>query len=344
MRVRQGLTFDDVLLVPQHSEIRSRSSISLSVNLGKDIELGVPIVSANMKDITEIEMAHAIADFGGLPILHRFTTVSHQVDMLRACKSLVGCSVGVNGGDYETACAFVDNGCSVLCVDVAHGDHSLSLNMVEKIAKNHSGVLLIAGNVATASGAQRLCDAGADVVKVGIGPGSLCTTRVETGNGVPQMTALEDVYLQSVGMTHETFLIRKDIPPKPRRFKIIADGGIRSAGDCVKALCFADAVMLGSMLAGTDEAPGNVVMDIGTKRRFKQYAGSSTHKTNRVEGVVRHVPCKGPVKSVLTRITEGIQSGLSYQGCGDLDELKECPEFILVSSAGLVESHPHSHH
>lgn len=339
MRVRQGLTFDDLLLVPQHSNVHSRSSISLTVDLGKGIELGVPIVSANMKDITEIEMAHAIADFGGLPILHRFTTVSHQVDMLRTCKSLVGCSVGVNGGDYETACAFIDSGCSILCVDVAHGDHFLSLNMVEKIAKNHCDVLLIAGNVATAGGARRLHNAGADVIKVGIGPGSLCTTRVETGNGVPQMTALEDVFRESCG-ANRNYTERRD---SKRRFKIIADGGIRNAGDCVKALCFSDAVMLGSMLSGTDEAPGNIVMDIGTKRRFKQYAGSSTHKTNRVEGVVRHVPCKGPVKNVLTKIAEGIQSGLSYQGCGDLDELKENPEFIQVSSAGIVESGPHSH-
>ncbi|MHA2427467.1 MAG: guanosine monophosphate reductase, partial [Candidatus Hermodarchaeia archaeon] len=245
MKIRQGLTFDDVLLVPQHSNIRSRSAISLSVDLGKGIELGVPIVSANMKDITEIEMAHAVADFGGLPILHRFTTISHQIDMLRMSKNLIGCSVGVNGGDYEHACAFVDSGCSVLCVDVAHGDHALSLDMVERIAKGHPDVLLIAGNVATAGGARRLCDAGADVIKVGIGPGSLCTTRVETGNGVPQMTALEDIFIESCSMTHEKFLARADIPAKPRKFKIIADGGIRNAGDCVKALCFSDAVMLG---------------------------------------------------------------------------------------------------
>ena len=332
MKVRQGLTFDDVLLIPRYSEVPTRN-IPLNVDLGKDIELSMPVVSANMTDVTEVNMARAIADFGGLPILHRFTTLEHQLEMLNASKNLVGCSVGVKKGDYRNACTFVDFGCSVLCVDVAHGDHSLCLKMVERIAKGHPGILLIAGNVATAGGARRLYNAGADVIKVGIGPGSLCTTRIETGNGVPQITALHDVYQESLGAFADNY---------QRKFKIIADGGIRDGGDCAKALCFSDAVMLGSMLAGTDEAPGEIEVD-RSGRRYKRYAGSSTHKANRVEGVVRRIPCKGPVKPILTKIKEGIQSGLSYQGCTNLEELKEDPEFILLSSAGLIESHPHSH-
>ncbi len=348
MKIRQGLTFDDVLLVPQHSNIRSRNLISLDVDLGKNIKLQAPIISANMTNVTEVEMATAIANFGGLPILHRFATLEHQVEMLKASNfNNTGCSIGVNKDDYKRACTLVGAGCSVLCIDVAHGDHYLSLKTIEKIASGLPGILLIAGNVATAGGARRLYNAGAHVIKVGIGPGSLCTTRIETGNGVPQMTALYDVFQESCmvpvpknwdGHIEQGHII----DPENRKFKIIADGGLRSAGDCVKALCYSDAVMLGSMLAGTDEAPGNIVKDIGTGKRFKEYAGSSTHKANRVEGVVRHVPCKGPVKQILTKISEGIQSGLSYQGCINLKELKENPEFIQLSSAGLIESHPHS--
>lgn len=337
MRIRQGLTFDDVLLVPRHSEIPTRD-LPLDVDLGKGVKLTAPFVSANMKNVTGSRMAATISEFGGLPILHRFTSSDNQFSMLFAVRAdrhnkFVGCSIGVKNSDYRNACTFVDSGCSILCVDVAHGDHILSLKMVEKIAKNYPGVLLIAGNVATAGGARRLYNAGADVIKVGIGPGSLCTTRIETGTGVPQMTALYDVYRESLG----THAINYD-----RKFKIIADGGIRSSGDCVKALCFSDAVMLGSMLAGTDETPGDVEIDATTGRRFKTYAGSSTHKTNRIEGVVRRVTCKGPVIQILTKLIEGIQSGLSYQGCKNLEELKEDPEFIQLSSAGLIESHPHS--
>ena len=260
MEIRKGLTFDDVLLVPQHSTILSRNDISLFVNLGKGINLGIPIISANMKDVTETAMAQTISSLNGLPILHRFTSLTNQLMMFKESNTNnVGCSIGVKKHDYENACTFVDAGCSVLCVDVAHGDHDLSIKMVERIAKNHTHILLIAGNVATAGGARRLYNAGADVIKVGIGPGSLCTTRIETGNGVPQMTALFDVFNESVNSFN-----------KNRKFKIIADGGIRNAGDIVKALCFSDAVMIGSLLAGTDETPGNIELDATTGHLFKQ--------------------------------------------------------------------------
>ena len=353
MKVRQGLTFDDVLLVPKHSSILTRN-MPLNVSLGKGIDLTAPIVSANMKNITGDLMARAIGDFGGLALLHRFAPLEEQITMFKKTVdwfgySVVGCSVGVKDIDKKHVDSFVDVGSTVLCVDVAHGDHTLALNMVEYIAKKHPDVLLIAGNVATAGGARRLYNAGADVIKVGIGSGSLCSTRIETGNGVPQMTALEDVFIESCEIKwdketnsyHSPFDLEYRLKDK-RKFKIIADGGLRSAGDCLKALCFSDAVMLGSMLAGTDETPGDVTVDVQTGQRFKIYAGSSTHKANRIEGVIRKVPCRGPVKPILTRICEGIQSGLSYQGCTNLDELKKDPEFIQISNAGLVESHPHS--
>jgi len=367
MKLRQGLTFDDVLLVPRYSEVLTRN-MPLDVDLGKGVKLSIPIVSANMKNVTGSEMALAMSGYGGMALLHRFASIDEQIRMFQEAfvphyGKMIGCSVGVKDEDYGNADALVGAGCSVLCVDVAHGDHILAISMVESLAKSHPDVLLIAGNVATAGGARRLYNAGADVIKVGIGPGSLCTTRIETGNGVPQITALMDVFDESCNvdeaeleqtkqwfvshptanidtlMTMVGSLRNKD----DRKFKIIADGGIRNGGDIAKALCISDAVMLGSLLAGTNEAPGTIEVDATSGRKFKTYAGSSTHKASRVEGVVRRVPCKGPVKHILTKLTEGVQSGLSYQGCKNLGELKEDYEFIQISGAGLAESHPHTY-
>jgi IMP dehydrogenase len=350
MKVRPAYTFDDVLLVPKHSTIQSRSKVDLSVDLGKGIQLGMPIISANMSNVTGPSMARAMLGMNGLALLHRFGSFDEQVaDLMEALgdppelrnPAYIGTSVGINILDREHVHKFVDCGCRIICVDVAHGDHIGSVNMVEWIAKTYPQVLLIAGNISTASGALRLASAGADVVKVGVGPGSLCTTRIETGNGVPQLTALDDVYEASkeYELTEPNDYVLYRFQGK-RKFKIIADGGIRRAGDIVKALCFADAVMLGNLLAGTDEAPGDVITRTDG-RRYKDYAGSSTHKTSHVEGVKARVPCKGPVQPVLQRLLEGVRSGLSYQGAATLEELRRDPEFVILSSASLAESHPH---
>lgn len=338
MRIKTGYVFDDVLLVPKHSDVEKRSSVDLSVDFGHHInKLTIPIVSANMKNVTGAEMADTIASIGGLPILHRFYSSNHEMVaefMKTWLHSNVGCSVGVQSSDKELVDQLVGVGCQVICVDVAHGDHDNCVRMCNYIAAKHD-VLIIAGNVATLSGALRLYHAGARVIKVGVGGGSLCTTRIETGNGVPQLTALEDVYEASKTVHGESGHPR-------RKFKIIADGGIRSAGDIVKALCFSDAVMLGNLLAGTNEAPGAIVTIAGV--RYKEYAGSSTHKTNHVEGVSALVPAKGPAANVIAQLLEGVRSGLSYQGVSNLDELKVEPEFVTISNAGLKESHPHDVH
>jgi IMP dehydrogenase len=330
MKVTTGYTFDDVLLVPQHSDVISRETIDLGTDLGKGVKLKVPIVSANMKTVTGPKMASAIARYGGLPILHRF---GNQLQDLMLANTFVfntkyenaplGISIGVHEQDKEQleSLMSVEPPPAVICIDVAHGDHVLCEKMIEWVAKKHPEALLVAGNVATGYAALRLWNAGADVIKVGVGPGSLCTTRVETGNGVPQLTALEDVH------------------NKVKQAKIIADGGIRSAGDIVKALCFSHAVMIGNLLAGTDEAPGDLIQRDGVK--FKTYVGSSTHKTTHIEGVAALVPYKGPVANVLQKLVEGVASGFSYQGARNLEELREDPQFVTVSNAGLVESRPH---
>lgn len=675
MRVKRGYSFDDVLLVPQFSKVESRSEVDLSVDFGKGVKLEIPVISANMKNVTELEMVRAIRDLGGLPILHRFMPEDFRVFMVNKVKSetdnVVGHSVGVGESEKKLAYRLIINGCKIICVDVAHGDHELSLRMVEYISSEFPEVLLIAGNVATGMGARRLASAGADVVKCGIGGGcfaagtrvlmsngtyknieevkvgdriinkngdpktvkaafctgvkkvlkvknslfykptfvtpdhkywvldlnnvknttlsnhgygevlgqeskttpkrskikwkevgdfkedclllprsisfemdedftinlhqdfsgnsldnlfykkdielkpnydlgfifgaflgnghameaeyndsnigsvnwyfnkpemdlaeklskcinscfdknisireensiikctlnyksfanflsqfgnldqkhlppkflvknldylkgildgliasdvhveensgvrfsntspevielfgvvsylvtglfsnnekgrcptkevvflelpvydltidcethsfiadnaivhnSLCTTRIETGCGVPQLTALEDVYKSS----------RSDYSDV-RDYKIIADGGIKNSGDIVKSLCFSDGVMLGSLLSGSDETPGEIIELDGV--RMKSYEGSSTHKTNHIEGVKAMVPLKGPVKPIVEKLMEGVRSGCSYQGVDNLLDLKESPEFVEISNAGLVESHPH---
>lgn len=338
MIVKPGYTFDDVLLLPKYSEIRSRSEVDISVDLGKGVKLTLPIVSANMSNVTGSHMAGVLAgQLGCLPILHRFYTTHDELieDYKRAvfCSSVfsavqypvIAASVGVQAQDKELVAKLVDAGCKVICIDVAHGDHLNCRDMTSFVAKTYPDVLLIAGNVATGAAAAMLANDGADVIKVGVGGGSLCTTRIETGNGVPQLSALEDVYSRSTRM------------PKP--FKVIADGGIRQAGDIVKALCFSHAVMLGNLLAGTDEAPGKVTEVNGIK--YKEYVGSSTHKSQHVEGVRASVKCKGGVARIIDHLIAGLRSGCSYQGAENLAELRDKPQFISISSAGLKESHPH---
>jgi IMP dehydrogenase/GMP reductase len=223
------------------------------------------------------------------------------------------------------------------------------------ISNKYPQILLIAGNVATGSAAKRLWQVGADIVKVGVGPGSLCTTRIETGNGVPQLTALMDVYTAKKDLEKELYnktakktnniewlttdqLAQSNII-KIRKLMIMADGGIKSAGDIVKALCFADLVMIGNMFAGTEESPGTTIIRDGIA--YKEYVGSSTHKTNHIEGVEAIVPYKGKFTDILTKILEGIKSGCSYQGVSSLLELREDPQFIRITNAGLKESNHH---
>lgn len=344
MKVKTGYCYDDVLLVPKYSNITSRKNVDLSVDLGKGVKLQIPIISANMKNVTDVTMAAYLSGWlGGLPIIHRF--FASQDDNVRAFTKAqataylssanptpwVGASIGVKESDKELAAKLVDIGCRILCIDVAHGDSKFCGDMTEYIANKYPNVLLIAGNVATGLAATYLANLGADIIKVGIGPGSLCTTRIETGNGVPQLTALDDVYQAS---------INPFTPGRNRKFKIIADGGLKNAGDLCKALCFSDVVMLGSLLAGTNEAPGDI-MNIDGKS-YKNYEGSSTHKNEHIEGVKALVECKGPVKDIIDHLMAGLRSGCSYQGASNLEELRKNPQFVSISSAGLKESHPHS--
>lgn len=476
MKIRQdlGLTFDDVLLVPRRSAIRSRSAVNTLTRLTGEITLAVPLISANMDTVTEARMAIAMAQAGGIGILHRFMPVEKQVEEVRRVKRAesfivekpvtiqptasvdearsqmkesgigglvvvddaghlvgiltardlllapdsiemvsqvmtprsrlvvategesleaarialhenrieklplvdaqdrvvglitaqditklqqhpqatkdakgrlrVGAAVGVRTSDMVRASACVEAGVDVLVVDVAHGHSDYVIDMVAALKKQLPGVPIIAGNVATAEGVRDLVKAGAEGVKVGVGAGSICITRLVAGAGVPQLTAIMDC----ARAAHEL-----DIP-------LIADGGIRTSGDLAKALAAgASTAMVGSLLAGTEEAPGAPVIRNG--RRFKVVRGMASLTANIArkeiekqgevdpdeiekvvpEGVEALVDYQGAVSDVLYQLIGGLRSGMSYVGAATIPEMWENAEFIQITPAGLLESRPH---
>jgi len=473
LSIREGVTFDDVLLVPKFSDISSRTETDLSTKLSKNITLNIPLVSANMDTVTESTMAVTMARQGGIGIIHRFLTIKEQANQVLKVKRsgsvmienpylvgqdetistafdimtekevsgllvvdsesklvgilterdvlfesldstklvkelmtkdvitskpgidvdeakeilknnrveklpliddnrkihglyttqdilntenypiashdgkgrpLVGAAVGVKGDFLERTEALLEAGTDVLVVDIAHGHSENAINTVKNIKKAFPNCELIAGNVATAQGTEDLIKAGVDAVKVGVGSGSICITRVITGSGVPQLTAVLDC--AEVGKKY-------DIP-------IISDGGTRTSGDATKALAAgASSVMLGSMLGGTDESPGSTISKNG--KRYKIYRGMASLAAARgrksketglvdlgddlndyvAEGVEAFVPYKGSVTDILTQITGGIRSGLSYCGGHTIQQMQENAEFIKMSGAGFAESKPH---
>jgi IMP dehydrogenase len=327
IKFTDGLCFDDVLLVPKYSEIRSRSEVNLSVKLSKGIEFKLPYIPANMTDVIGKEMIMKMIANGCLSLMHRFCPVDEQLALLQElCKvygaettfKYVGVSVGVKKIDYGNVATFIKAGVKIICIDIAHLDSELGINMVRYI------------HVATADAAQRVWAAGADVVKVGIGASGVCSTRLEAGAGVPQLTAIAEVAER-----------RKLIESKlGRELFFISDGGHKITADVVKSLCFADMVMLGGLMAGTPESPGTNINVNGVM--YKSYSGSSTHKSERIEGVKAMVKMKPPIDIVIKKLSEGVQSGCSYQNCRNLTELKVDPRFVKMTSAGISESKIHS--
>ena len=472
MEFKEGLTFDDVLLVPKYSDITSRSQTNLGTKLSRNISLNIPFTSANMDTVTESAMAVVMARAGGVGIIHRFLTIQEQAnEVLKVKRSgsvmienpytinqdktvqdaidyaeekevsgllvvdsnsklvgivtdrdllfetntthsikdvmtkdvvtaksgvsseeakeilhkhrieklpivdesgsinglitskditniedyplaskdkkgrpLVGAAVGVKGDFLERTEALLDAGTDVLVVDIAHGHSENAISTVRNIKKEFPDCELIAGNIATAQGAEDLIKAGVDAVKVGVGSGSICITRVITGSGVPQLTAVMDC--AKIGRDH-------GIP-------IISDGGTRTSGDATKALAAgASSVMIGSMLGGTDESPGTVLTKNG--KRFKVYRGmaslgASLGRKSKdsgsvsfdddlndyvAEGVEAMVPYKGTVTDILKQLTGGVRSGLSYCGAHTITQMQDNAEFIKMSRAGFAESQPH---
>lgn len=471
MEIKEGLTFDDVLLVPKYSNITTRSQTDLSTKLSKNIPLNIPLISANMDTVTESAMAIAMAREGGIGIIHRFLTVEEEVEeVLKVKRSasvmienpytispdqsakdainymhekgvsgllvvkdselagilthrdvmfesqsnklvrdimtkdvitakpgitiieaketlrqhrieklplvddkgiirglitskdithnedypnaskdkkgrpLVGAAVGVKGDFMERTEALLNADADAIVVDIAHGHSENAINTIRNIKKAFPNCELIAGNVATARGAEDLIKAGVDAVKVGVGSGSICITRVITGSGVPQLTAVYDC--AQIGKKYE-------VP-------IISDGGTRTSGDLTKALAAgASTVMVGSLFGGTDESPGSFVMKNG--KRYKIYRGMASFyaalgrkskETGNVavnedlndyvaEGVEAMVPYKGTVTDIIKQLAGGVRSGLSYCGAHTIPQMQQNAEFIKMSRAGFAESQPH---
>lgn len=331
--ITESYCFDDLLLIPKFSTVSSRSKVDLSVKI-RDFTYSHPFIPANMKTITGKDMAASVAKSGGLALLHRFMPIEEQIETASSIvkefgKAHIGVSVGVKENDKEYVDRFVGAGIEVICIDIAHGHSAHGVGMTKWIRERHPNVLLISGNVATGEGAEALWKAGADVVKCGVGSGSLCSTRIMTGNGVPQMSLLMEVARRRESLQRE---IRRPIC-------FISDGGAVTPGDFTKALCFADMVMSGHSFAGCVEASSPSKMIDGVLH--KEYSGSSTHKVNHIEGVLAWVPTKGIFKDTLAVLCENLQSGCSYQGAHNLTELKEKPEFVRITSAGMKESNPH---
>jgi len=346
--MKKALCYEDVLLEPKFSSIKSRSEVDLSVDLGKvwlypqrkdvDFKLELPIVSAPMDTVSGAPMAETLHKMGGVATLHRYRSIDEQCDIIQKLLATnpeisVGASVGSTGNYFEDAAKALSYGARFICIDVAHGHHSLVRDAIKRL-KGSFQVHVMAGNVATREAYEDLSMWGADSVRCGVGGGSVCTTRIQTGHGVPGLQTILDCAKTTI------------CPSK--RAKIIADGGLRTSGDIVKALAAgADLVMLGSILAGTSDSPGEVEEIDG--KLYKKFRGMASYdaqnewrgKANNVEGISTMIPYKGNTSEVLSGIKAGVQSGLSYSGARNIKELQANATFIRQSVAGARESSAH---
>lgn len=345
--LRVGYTYDDVLLVPRRSRVKTRREVSLKTRLSRNVLLDMPIVASNMDTVCESEMAIALGRLGGIGIIHRFMpTFAHALEVEKVKMAdadlYVGAAIGTSLDTSERAKACVTAGADVLVLDIAHGHANHAIEGVKRLKDEFPEVDLVAGNVATGEGAADLAVAGADAIKVGVGPGGVCTTRLVAGVGVPQLTALEGA-LEGAG----------DVP-------VMADGGIRSAGDIAKALAVgASSVMIGSLFAGTKESPGEV--EHSSKGLVKRIRGMASREAaegraerhggelddeyfehRAPEGVAGLVPYKGEVVKVVGGLLGGVKSAMSYLDATDLAEFRGNASFIRVTAAGLAENYPHA--
>ncbi|MDR2748312.1 MAG: IMP dehydrogenase [Bifidobacteriaceae bacterium] len=366
--LKTGITFGDVLIEPAYSEVLP-DEVDLKSALTKNIELNVPLLSAAMDTVTQSDMAKALSKIGGAGVIHRNQSIENQAENVRKAltrergneretgnereigNEIVGGAIGFFGNAIDRAKALADAGVSFIVVDTAHGETKAMFEMIENLkSKTHfDSIDIIAGNIATDHAARSLINCGADAVKVGIGPGSICTTRIVSGVGIPQITAIQDV--ASVA--------------KEFSVPVIADGGIRFLGDISKALAAgASTVMIGSLFAGCDEAPGEIVEVDGKKYKTYRGMGSSEvlssdrsfsndryfhldkkdnkkQKRSVAEGVSGLIPYKGSVENVLGEIIGGLKQSMFYIGARAVPEIYDKAQFIQITKAALTESHPH---
>ena len=344
--IKEALTFDDVLLLPKFSNVLP-SQTELKVNLSKNIVLKIPFLSSAMDTVTESKMAIAMSKLGGIGIIHRNLSIKKQsIEVLKVKKKnlIVGAAVGTANEDLLRAKSLIDSGADLIVIDTAHGHSDKVLKTLDKIKKIINKKLLCAGNIATGEAAIKLYNSGADIVKVGIGPGSICTTRMIAGIGVPQITAIMEV--------------KKSL--KNKKIKIISDGGIKFSGDLVKALAAgADAIMMGSIFAGTDESPGKIfkvknemyksyrgmgsigAMAAGSSNRYfqKNFKDKSKFVPEGIEGRVKY---KGSVSKIIYQLQGGLRSSMGYIGAKKINLINKKAKFIKITKAGFYESMVHS--
>ena len=344
--IKEALTFDDVLLLPRYSSVLP-SKTNIYLELTKKISLKVPFLSSAMDTVTESKMAIAIAKEGGIGVIHRNLNINDQSQEVKKVKNkrlIVGAAIGTNKEDLDRARSLLINGVDLIVIDTAHGHSEKVLKTLSKLKKIVKEVPICVGNIATGEAAKRLYNSGADIIKVGIGPGSICTTRMVAGIGVPQISAIMEV---------KKALNKKSV-------KIISDGGIKFSGDIAKALAAgADAIMMGSIFAGTEESPGKKFKVKG--KLFKEYRGMgsigamSAGSANRYfqknfkdkskfvpEGVEGRVEYKGKVSKIIYQLQGGLRSSMGYIGAQNLEEINKKAKFIKITKAGFYESMVHS--
>ena len=337
---RKPLCFDDILLVPQRSYVNSRHDVDLTMNVGKNISLSLPVIAAPMDTVCDGLMCIAMAEAGGLGILHRYMSYDMQVTLAKTLVSTefgFGVAIASNNGYLDHAQNLYDVGVRLFLVDTANGHGEYAIRAVSDLRDRFSDIHIMAGNVATAVGFANLAKAGANSIRVGIGGGSVCTTRIVSGHGLPTLHSIMEVEQWRESTNNYDCAI-------------IADGGIRNSGDMVKAFAAgADAVMVGSMLAGTDEAPGEVFTNEDGKevKVFRGMASSAAQndfsgKVSVSEGVSTTTPYKGSVTNILNQIRGGLGSGCSYSGVNKLKYLADVTEYAIVSPLTIGESRPHA--
>ena len=342
--IKEALTFDDVLLLPRFSEVLP-SDTNITLDLTKNIKLKTPFLSSAMDTVTESSMAIAMAKSGGIGIIHRNLNIKKQSKEVAKVKKkglFVGAAIGTSKEDLNRAKSLLDSGVDLIVIDTAHGHSKKVLEILTKVKKKN--IPICAGNIATGEAAKRLYNYGADIIKVGIGPGSICTTRMVAGIGVPQVTAIMEVYKALKG----------------KKAKIISDGGIKFSGDIAKAIAAgADAIMMGSIFAGTEESPGKKfkiknkfykkyrgmgsigAMSAGSSNRYSQknYKDKSKFVPEGVDGRVEY---KGNVSKIIYQLKGGLKSSMGYVGAKKLNDIKRNAKFIKITKAGFYESMVHS--
>ncbi len=345
-RIKEALTFDDVLLLPRYSSVLP-SEVNLNSNLTKSLVLKVPFLSSAMDTVTESKMAIAMSRNGGLGVIHRnldLKTQSKEVNKVKKLNLNVGAAIGTSNDDLERARSLINNGVDLLVIDTAHGHSKKVLNILSKIKRISSIKSICVGNIASGEAARELYNEGADILKVGIGPGSICTTRLVAGIGVPQLSAIMNV--------------KKEL--KNKNIKIISDGGIKFSGDIIKALAAgADAIMMGSLFAGTEESPGKKfryknklyksyrgmgsigAMSSGSSNRYfqKNYKDKSKFVAEGIEGRVLY---KGAVEKIIYQLQGGLRSSMGYIGAKKLENISSKAKFLKITKAGFYESMVHS--